>query len=144
MMHVQPTARPSASQVIARITDAQTEHRYFCFSCIEAESGVDTYQPPDIVTGSLVRDYMHKDYADTNDNDDAEDTVTAKFLEEVGAVIVASQQELDSNSAKDATDNQGQDQHISDEKSIRTELGLKEESSSVMPVSDESGTEEQH
>jgi hypothetical protein len=104
---------------------------------------MDTCQPSDIVTESLLRDYLHKDHPDAKVNDSEENTVAAEFLEEVGAVTVASQQWLDSNCVNDAIDDEGQDQPIPKEERDGIEQGPEVEPSFALPISKTSGTEKQ-
>lgn len=102
MLQATPKMRPTISQVIAQIADAQCDHNYFCFRCIEAEQEGGTqefqkYRSPaaDMVTGSMLQDYMNQDHRVGQATSEDDDTVTAQFLEDVGAVTIASNQDPD-------------------------------------------------
>jgi hypothetical protein len=93
MLQPIPSARPSASQVLANIVDAQSEKRFFCFRCYEAEVEDETQEMhsrhssgTDLVTGSMLQTIKQHEHA----AEQGDDTVTAQFLEEVGAVTIAS------------------------------------------------------
>lgn len=94
-------ARPSASQVVAKIIDAKTDERCFCFSCLEFDPSGGTCEPADIATGSLVRD-LHRDHIFDPSDSSAEDKVTEQLLEELGAITVTDKSESIANAADDA------------------------------------------
>lgn len=87
--------RPTASQVVAKISDAvNDERRYFCFDCLDDatyEIGHDSHHvsDSDMMNGVILQSYLRHDSAQDNDTDD--DTVTSKFLEEKGLVSVVTE-----------------------------------------------------
>jgi hypothetical protein len=95
MLQEASTTRPTASQMIAKITDAQSEHRYFCFRCCEVEYGGGTQEvhpehcaTKGIITQSQLQMYMQQEEARSGGVEN--DTVTAQFLEDIGVAPVAS------------------------------------------------------
>jgi hypothetical protein len=87
--------RPTASQIVAKIADTPSEHRYFCFNCLEDDPINDgghrqPYHPStsDIVNGATLQSYVRRDSIHDSDEDD---TVTSKILEEKGMVSVATE-----------------------------------------------------
>jgi hypothetical protein len=95
MLQEAPIARPTASQMIAKITDAQSDHRYFCFRYFEVAQGGGTQEvhpehrtTKGIITQSQLQMYMQQE--ETKSGVDETDTVTAQFLEDICVASVAS------------------------------------------------------
>lgn len=103
MLHKARTARPTASQVRAKITDSNSGHPYFCFHCLEEEQEGPSQATrpgevpdPELVTASLLRSYIQRRVArgaaqgigDEQESTDENDRVTSKMLEDAGVVTV--------------------------------------------------------
>ncbi|KAH7069363.1 hypothetical protein FB567DRAFT_246343 [Paraphoma chrysanthemicola] len=105
MMQLQPAQRPTISQVIADIADAPVEHRYFCHRCFDDEHPEELYKEDGIhsltaemVTETTLQTQLRQDHVNEGVNYDSEDTVTAQFLEDIGAVTIAKDQDSPSDS----------------------------------------------
>lgn len=118
MLQEIPRVRPTASQVVAKIADAQCDQRYFCFRCYEAEQEGDDAQEAhyghssatDMVTGLMLQTYMHQNKANENSGAEDDDTVSAQFLEDAGAVTIASGKDVVLvDSAMEMPDNEQED-----------------------------------
>ncbi|KAL1593122.1 hypothetical protein SLS60_010729 [Paraconiothyrium brasiliense] len=93
--------RPTASQLVAKIADAPSDQRFFCFHCLEDHQDIaaqtfahDRMASSDVVTGALLESYIQKSFG-FHQNDahgsaygDDDDTITAKMLEDASVVAV--------------------------------------------------------
>jgi len=104
MLKESQTDRPTASQIVAKIADTSSEHRYFCFDCLEDGPTNDAgyrqsykISNSDLINGAMLQSYLCRD--SMHDTDSEDDTVTSKVLEEKGVVSVA----LEAEAPDDAT-----------------------------------------
>lgn len=138
--------RPTASQVLAKIADSCSGHRFFCFQCLENERDGDFHNDQhgnasssELVTGSLLQSYLQRNLTQKvggtprnqgDQTDDEEDTVTSKMLEDAGAVKVLSDEspstfedvetEAEDDERKKETDQNSEDSsHASIHESMR-------------------------
>ncbi|KAJ8110231.1 hypothetical protein OPT61_g6867 [Boeremia exigua] len=103
MLEAQPAARPTISQVVASILDAQTEHRFFCFACNELSQEDASSKTSEVLTGTMLQGMLQKSYGTDNTHDDSEETVTAQFLEDAGVVRCVKSGEVPFVESKDQT-----------------------------------------
>ena len=110
MLQPLPAHRPTISQVIASIADAPVEQRYFCHRCFDDEHPGEAYEDEanqastDLVTETLLQTHLQRDHVNEGIDDESEETVTAQFLEDVGAVTIANDKDSASESDSDAHD----------------------------------------
>ncbi|KAF2682217.1 kinase-like protein, partial [Lentithecium fluviatile CBS 122367] len=98
MLQESQTDRPTAPQMVAKISDAESDQKFFCFSCLHENCNYNECSDPqaktsnsDLVTGALLQSYLRRD--SIHDTDTEDDTVTSKVLEENGVVSVATEVE---------------------------------------------------